>query len=142
MDVFRELFCSTSSGVVVMRSQMLFEAGRPVATLRSALELLKINTQLYPKAFNTFDSLVEAYMENGDNSNTSGVIQFNLNLSDGQDNDSHLFSIMVSPINDRPQFISLPLDPLSMAEGGDFQTSFGISDIDSTISCTSNEIWN
>jgi tetratricopeptide (TPR) repeat protein len=33
---------------------------------REAIEILKLNAQTYPQAFNTYDSLAEAYMMNGD----------------------------------------------------------------------------
>lgn len=35
--------------------------------LPAAIELFKLNTELYPEAFNTFDSLGEAYLLTGEN---------------------------------------------------------------------------
>jgi acetyl esterase/lipase/TolA-binding protein len=40
----------------------LIEKGR----LRDALEIFRLNTEAYPQSFNTYDSLAEAYMNNGD----------------------------------------------------------------------------
>jgi CubicO group peptidase (beta-lactamase class C family) len=34
--------------------------------LKDAIEILKLNVETYPQGFNTYDSLGEAYMENGD----------------------------------------------------------------------------
>lgn len=34
--------------------------------LQDAIEILRLNTEAYPQAFNTYDSLAEAYMINGD----------------------------------------------------------------------------
>ena len=35
--------------------------------LKEAIEVFKLNVEAYPKAFNTYDSLAEAYMESGNN---------------------------------------------------------------------------
>ena len=34
--------------------------------LKEAIEILKLNVEAYPQGFNTYDSLGEAYMNNGD----------------------------------------------------------------------------
>lgn len=34
--------------------------------VKDAIEILKLNVEMFPKGFNTYDSLAEAYMENGD----------------------------------------------------------------------------
>ncbi|MEK6408999.1 MAG: tetratricopeptide repeat protein [Acidobacteriota bacterium] len=34
--------------------------------VKDAIEILKLNVEMFPQGFNTYDSLGEAYMENGD----------------------------------------------------------------------------
>ena len=34
--------------------------------MKEAIEIFKLNVEAYPKASNTYDSLAEAYMANGD----------------------------------------------------------------------------
>ena len=34
--------------------------------VKDAIEIFKLNVEMYPKGFNTYDSLAEAYLENGD----------------------------------------------------------------------------
>src|SRR5205814_2563108 len=34
--------------------------------MRDAIEIFKLNVEMFPQGFNTYDSLAEAYMENGD----------------------------------------------------------------------------
>lgn len=34
--------------------------------VKDALEIFKLNVEMFPQGFNTYDSLAEAYLENGD----------------------------------------------------------------------------
>ena len=34
--------------------------------VKNAIEIFKLNVEMFPQGFNTYDSLREAYMENGD----------------------------------------------------------------------------
>jgi cytochrome c-type biogenesis protein CcmH/NrfG len=36
--------------------------------VKDAIEILKLNVEMFPSGFNTYDSLAEAYMTNGDKS--------------------------------------------------------------------------
>ncbi|AUC84132.1 hypothetical protein CW731_01945 [Polaribacter sp. ALD11] len=53
-----------------------------------AIEILKINTQLYPKSSNTFDSLGDAYLEAKDTVNA--IDNYNKSLSINSENSSSL----------------------------------------------------
>ena len=52
----------------------------------NALEIFKINTQLFPASANTYDSLAEAYMNKGDKGNAILFYQRSLQLNPGNDN--------------------------------------------------------
>lgn len=51
-----------------------------------ALKVFELNTQLYPEAFNTWDSLAEAYMKKGDNESALKYYHKSLELNPKNDN--------------------------------------------------------
>ena len=55
----------------------LLEAGR----LKPALKIFEINTELFPEAFNTWDSLGEAFMKMGNDARAIGCFERSLKLN-------------------------------------------------------------
>jgi tetratricopeptide (TPR) repeat protein len=51
-----------------------------------AIKVFEVNTQLFPKAFNTWDSLAEAYMKKGDNMKATEYYKKSLALNSKNDN--------------------------------------------------------
>jgi tetratricopeptide (TPR) repeat protein len=54
--------------------------------LDKAIKVFELNTQLYPEAFNTWDSLGEAYMKKGDNEQAKKYYEKSLALNPKNDN--------------------------------------------------------
>jgi tetratricopeptide (TPR) repeat protein len=54
--------------------------------LDKAIKVFELNTQLYPEAFNTWDSLAEAYMKKGDNEKAIKYYKKSLALNPKNDN--------------------------------------------------------
>jgi len=55
-------------------------------TAQQSINAFKINTQLYPKSYNTFDSLGEAYLQNGNKDLARQNYQLSLLLNPANDN--------------------------------------------------------
>jgi len=51
-----------------------------------AIEVFKFNAEVHPESFNTYDSLAEAYMKNGDTEKAIANYQKSLELNPGNDN--------------------------------------------------------
>jgi CubicO group peptidase (beta-lactamase class C family) len=88
MNLYKS-FKSDSSAYYINESEvnsigylLLFDLGKKDA----ALEFFKINTLEFPKSANTFDSLGQAYMENGDNKKAIENYKKSIELDPGNDN--------------------------------------------------------
>jgi tetratricopeptide (TPR) repeat protein len=55
-------------------------------TVKEAIEVLKLNVAEYPKSWNVYDSLAEAYMENGDKELAIENYKKSLELNPGNEN--------------------------------------------------------
>ena len=69
-------------GAVNFVGYSLLEAERP----KSALKFLKLNTELFPEAFNTWDSLGEAHMKLGNDAKAISSFEKSLDLNPGNTN--------------------------------------------------------
>jgi Flp pilus assembly protein TadD len=54
--------------------------------MEAALEIFKLNVELYPKSANVYDSLGEAYLKLGDNENASTNYRKSLELNPENNN--------------------------------------------------------
>ena len=53
---------------------------------KDAIEIFKLSVQVYPQSYNTYDSLAEAYMDNGDTDLAIQNYQKSLRLNPGNTN--------------------------------------------------------
>ena len=54
--------------------------------MEKAIAVLKLNTEMYPGSWNTYDSLAEAYMVNGDNVLAVNLYKKSLELNPNNEN--------------------------------------------------------
>jgi len=68
IEAYRKIFKDTPRNVSVSENRLnnLGYSLLQQKKLPEALALLKLNVEFYPNAWNTYDSLAEAYMTNGD----------------------------------------------------------------------------
>ena len=54
--------------------------------IAEAIEVFRLNVELFPDSFNVYDSLGEAYMKSGDKENATKNYRKSLELNPGNDN--------------------------------------------------------
>ena len=98
MNLYRS-FKSNSSAYYLKESEvnsigyfLLYNPGKKDA----ALEFFKMNTMEFPNSANAFDSLGEAYMENGDSKKAIENYKKSLELNPGNDNAKKMIEKLTS----------------------------------------------
>ena len=75
--------------LIIYNKQGAFNGHVPITSINSAIAIFTMNTESYPKSFNAWDSLAEAYLLNGDKKNAKKHYQQSLKLNPKNTNASN-----------------------------------------------------
>lgn len=100
IERYRELRASKEYNFAESELNMLGYRYMGEGETETAIELFKLNVQVYPDAFNTYDSLGEAYMEAGQTELAIQNYERSLELNPGNDNARQMLERMGADVED------------------------------------------